>query len=248
MHGVTLDLFVFLFFYKLMFMKRMPYIYLLFLLSSLFACAQKETVLNSSEFSSFISKENVQVLDVRTAEEFETGYIKNAMLADWNQTEEFKRRITSLDKSKPVAVYCLAGGRSAKAAAFLKSEGFQVVELAGGMNAWNKAQMEVENAGKVAEMTLVEYENRIKSQGWVLVDVGAKWCPPCRQMEPIVTDFLGKNSEVQFLMVDGGKDKSVTRALNVEVMPTFILYKDGVKVWTASGIIDAEEFDNALKK
>lgn len=228
-------------------MKSLQHIGLLAMFVSLFACAQKETVLKPEDFSNYITKEHVQVLDVRTAEEFETGYIKNAMLADWNEQDEFKRRTAALDKSKPVAVYCLAGGRSAKAVQYLVSEGFNVVELAGGMNAWNKANLPVENAGNVSEMTIAEFEKLIQKEGWTLVDVGAKWCPPCRQMEPIATNFIGKHSEVKFVMVDGGKDKTVTKALNIEVMPTFILYKDGVKVWHASGIIAAEEFEKAMQ-
>lgn len=220
-------------------------IWLSCVLFSLVACAQKGSILKPENFEKLIQKENIQVLDVRTVEEFATGYIENAMLADWNDQKEFKRRTASLNKSKPLAVYCLSGGRSSRAVQYLKSEGFEVYELEGGINAWNKESKKVVNAEKQPEMSMDEFASFINIDGFVLVDVGAKWCPPCRQMEPVVNDFIEKHADVKLVMVDGGKDKSVTKSLQVEVMPTFILYKNGEKVWTKSGILNIEEFEKA---
>jgi rhodanese-related sulfurtransferase len=51
-------------------------------------------------------------LDVRTAAEYQSGYLKNALLANWNDETEFKERIIALNKNKPVYTYCLSGARS----------------------------------------------------------------------------------------------------------------------------------------
>ncbi len=227
--------------------QTLKFSWIILLFISCWACAQKESVLKPIDFEKVIQKENIQVLDVRTSEEFASGYIKNAMLADWNDPDEFQRRTASLDKKHPVAVYCLAGGRSAKAAQYLTQQGFSVYELAGGMNAWNKENLPVENASNLPEMEQEYFDNAILSQEWVLVDVGAKWCPPCRQMEPIVTDFLGNHPEIKLQIVDGGKDKKITKALEIEVMPTFILYRNGEKVWSKSGVFSIDEFEKAIK-
>ncbi len=79
---------------------------------------------NAEEFATAIAGENTQVLDVRTAGEYNSGHIKNALLADWNNKEQFEERIKYIDKNKPVYVYCLSGGRSAAAADRLKAAGF----------------------------------------------------------------------------------------------------------------------------
>ena len=57
--------------------------------------------------------DGVQLLDVRTPEEYQQGHLENAMLANWKDNEEFVRRIEAMDKSEPVYIYCLSGGRSA---------------------------------------------------------------------------------------------------------------------------------------
>ena len=52
---------------------------------------------------------NVQVLDVRTAAEYNSGHLKKSLQADWYNPEQFKDRTSNMDKSKPVYVYCQTG-------------------------------------------------------------------------------------------------------------------------------------------
>jgi rhodanese-related sulfurtransferase len=54
-------------------------------------------------------------IDVRTPQEFEGGHLENAINYDWNRTG-FQEQTSKLDKSAPVFVYCLSGGRSGAAA------------------------------------------------------------------------------------------------------------------------------------
>lgn len=83
------------------------------------------------------------ILDVRTRGEFEDGHIPGAVLIDVNESD-FKEKANSLDKSKPVFVYCAAGIRSEKAAAILKDSGFKTIyHLEDGLKAWTKAQKEL---------------------------------------------------------------------------------------------------------
>jgi len=63
-------------------------------------------------------------LDVRTAEEFKTGHIKNALQANYNNTKEFKERVQYLNKDQPIYIYCLSGVRSEYAMSELKEMGF----------------------------------------------------------------------------------------------------------------------------
>lgn len=78
------------------------------------------------------------LLDVRTPGEFSEGYISNATNIDFN-SESFKDKIATLDKSKTYFVYCLGGGRSASAAEYMRSNGFgKVYDLKGGIMAWKE--------------------------------------------------------------------------------------------------------------
>ena len=91
-------------------------------------------------FKSTLEKTNdVQLIDVRTEDEYNGGHIENALNIDWNGND-FDAQLTSLDKTKPVLVYCLSGGRSKKAAAKLNELGFkEVLELDGGYLAWSNS-------------------------------------------------------------------------------------------------------------
>jgi rhodanese-related sulfurtransferase len=108
--------------------------------------------LSANEFENTMALDsNLQLIDVRTPEEFNQGFIKNAKNVNWNGGD-FETEVTKLDKSKAVFVYCLAGGRSGEAANKLKDLGFTTIyDLKGGMNAWRNANkhIEIKNADTV---------------------------------------------------------------------------------------------------
>lgn len=93
-------------------------------------------VANPDTFEQKMTEPEVQILDVRTEGEFAEGHIQDAQNIDVLQ-DDFKEKVATLDKNKPVMVYCKMGGRSAKAAGILKEMGFtQIVDLEGGYTAW----------------------------------------------------------------------------------------------------------------
>lgn len=175
----------------------------------------------------------MQLLDVRTAGEYQTGHIKNALQADWTQNKQFVDRIQYVDKDKPVYIYCLVGGRSAAAADWMRKNGFKnVVELTGGINAWKNASKPLEGKSNETQLTVEQYWASIPKDKTTLVDFGATWCPPCVKMNPVL-DELQNNKELNFLLVkvDAGIHTDVMKALNVEPIPVFIVYKEGKEVW-----------------
>ena len=77
------------------------------------------------------------ILDVRTAEEFESGYIKGALNMDIRGGADFLASIESLDKSKSYFVYCRSGARSGQACQLMSQMGFSALyNLDGGVLAW----------------------------------------------------------------------------------------------------------------
>ncbi len=91
------------------------------------------------DFQSLIDEGEVQILDVRSQEEFEDGHIAWAVLVDVNNTDFIEKATAILDPAKPVAVYCRSGRRSARAASQLAARGFMVTNLDGGVIAWQDA-------------------------------------------------------------------------------------------------------------
>jgi rhodanese-related sulfurtransferase len=82
----------------------------------------------------------VQILDVRTKEEYAKGYIEKCRLIPCSDKDFKTRAAKELDPEKPVLVYCHSGGRSADAAVELVKLGFKDVRnLEGGIVEWRKA-------------------------------------------------------------------------------------------------------------
>ncbi len=93
-------------------------------------------VLNVAKYEKKMAQPDVQLVDVRTPEEFNEGHLENAINIDVT-ADDFDAKVASLDKEKPVMVYCKLGGRSSKAATRLKELGFKnISDLEGGITNW----------------------------------------------------------------------------------------------------------------
>ena len=94
-------------------------------------------------FAELMNNPNVVVLDVRTADEFKDGHLEGALNIDQAQSDFIQKAKKMLPSDKTIAVYCRSGRRSASAAGKLAVEGYQAVNLKGGILAWKEAQMSV---------------------------------------------------------------------------------------------------------
>ena len=114
------------------------------LFTSVNACsADAQNVLAPAAFEAKITTPNVQLVDVRTPQEFANGHLEKAQNINFNDPE-FKQKMALLDQSKPIAVYCGVGGRSGKAAKTLTELGFiEIIDLAGGITAWSAANKKI---------------------------------------------------------------------------------------------------------
>jgi rhodanese-related sulfurtransferase len=221
--------------------------------SFLMSCAQTSTstsqVLNAAAYKEAIAAKNIQVLDVRTAAEFNAGHIQNALQANWLDQKEFANRTQHLDKNLTVYVYCQVGARSASAQAALEAKGYNVINLEGGLSNWKMNGFPVEGAANTAQMSVEDLNTTTSSNKIVLVEIGGDWCPPCRKMLPVLEKLKQKPAApFYFLKVDGANDIDVMKSLNAEGLPTFILFKNGKETWRHEGLVTLEEFNAALNK
>lgn len=108
------------------------------------ASAQEKIQAQVDSFHAGISADSIQLVDVRTPEEFNSAHIEHAVLADWRNQEAFRKIVGRLDRTKPVYVYCRSGNRSNQAADWLLANGFtKVTNLEGGIIAWQEADLPV---------------------------------------------------------------------------------------------------------
>lgn len=102
--------------------------------------AQKGVVIvDASSFENLIEKGNTQLLDVRTIDEFNAGFIQGAINIDFWDPAFIDLVKETFDKSIPILIYCAGGGRSGMAANNLRKKGFNVIyDLEGGYDAYKQ--------------------------------------------------------------------------------------------------------------
>ncbi len=226
----------------------MKYLFLLMCVAGLACGSAQSQEVSVDQFAAGVKNKDVQVLDVRTPGEHQKGFIAHSLLADWMDKEEFKRRVSFLDKSRPVYVYCASGGRSSAAGKWLRNNGFtNIVELKGGFTAWKAQDQPYEAIENTGSMSKEEYKSLIGSGKTVLVDFGAPWCPPCKKMEPVLAKLekqLDKGSKLVRVNADDATE--IMKTLKVESLPTFIVYKDGKESWRKEGVASLEELKSRL--
>ena len=105
------------------------------------SCGQQDIKsVDADEFEKTISRNVVQLLDVRTEAEFREGHIASDKVKniDYRQHDFVEQADGELDKGRPVAVYCRSGRRSMDAARLLAKRGFEVINLKGGILEWQE--------------------------------------------------------------------------------------------------------------
>lgn len=85
------------------------------------------------------------ILDVRHPGEFSAGHITGATLIPLN---ELGKKISKLPRDREIICVCRSGARSGAAARQLKAQGFNAVNMSGGMLAWERNQLPVKKGGK----------------------------------------------------------------------------------------------------
>ncbi len=114
--------------------------------NSLFSCQQKGDFKSVSveEFSTIIANSDVQRLDVRTVAEYSESHIPGSININVLDKKFSAMADSTLQKDKPVALYCRSGKRSKKAAIILSENGYKVYDLNEGFEGWKKAGKEIE--------------------------------------------------------------------------------------------------------
>lgn len=231
-------------------MKNILYVTALSLSVSIFSCqntttnvGQINTTISVDEFEKKLSEDkSVQLIDVRTPEEFSQGHLKGAL--NYNiRSDDFEKQIATLDKNKPVLVYCLSGGRSSTAAGNLGEKGFkEIYNMKGGIMKWNAANKPIDNgtaSPSSGGMGLEEFTKLTNSKELVLVDYNAKWCVPCKKMAPMLDSFSEKRKDKLVLVkIDADENKDLLKEKKIEAIPVLELYKNGKLVWKHDGEID----------
>lgn len=123
-------------------MKFRQFIAVLLLQLGLFSCTGQQAGVREVSVTALAEQlqkvESMQLVDVRTPQEWAAGGIDGALQIEVTADDFEQKALQLLDKEQPVYLYCRSGGRSMKAAKILASKGFEVYNVAGGYTKWKQ--------------------------------------------------------------------------------------------------------------
>lgn len=221
---------------------------------SLSASAQGVKHVDSKTFLSLISTGDGVILDVRTQQEYSRGHLENSTLISTTD-RKFVEKVSLLQKTKPIYIYCLTGSRSYAVANYLSKSGYtNIYNLRRGLVEWQRYGYQiVQDKNPVASTskvyTTAEMNKMVTTNDLVLLDFHAPWCAPCKKMAPVI-DKLQSNYKGKAVVkkIDIEANKALQNHYQIESIPGLVLFKDGKAIWKHTGVIGYEELDSILKK
>lgn len=93
------------------------------------------------------------------------------------------------------------------------------------------------NAAGVTEVTDADFAAEVIGADLpVLVEFTADWCPPCRQMGPVLSELAFEEADrFRVVQLDVDTNPETTLAYGVLSMPTFMVFRDGEPVTSMVG-------------
>ena len=102
---------------------------------------------------------------------------------------------------------------------------------------------------KPIELNQENFEQTVKSNATVLVDLWAPWCGPCRMLSPIV-DEVAENAEelnVTVAKVNVDENLEIAQKYSVSAIPTLLVFKNGELANKSVGLVSKEEIIALVK-
>jgi len=216
----------------------------------LFSCSN-DTKLTAEKFLEGINSSKINLIDVRTYDEFASGHIPNAINIDFNNFTEFQENINLIEKDKPTYIYCLSGGRSAKAYSYLKEIGFNnLYELDGGILDWRENKFSENNLLKPTdEFNLDQFNGLLNADKLVMISFNAKWCAPCIKMKPFLEKIAEEESDnLIYYPINYDNNKGLMNELEIYSLPTINFYKNKKLVFSINEYSDEQSLKKVISK
>ncbi len=102
--------------------------------------------------------------------------------------------------------------------------------------------------GESKKLSEADFDQKvIKSKKPVLVGFGANWCAACKSMEPMIADFLKKQTnKIEFIKINVEKNPKIAARYKVMSLPILLVFSDGKVVGQTTGLVSLKELEKKL--
>jgi thioredoxin 1 len=98
------------------------------------------------------------------------------------------------------------------------------------------------------ELTKDNFEETVAGSGITLVDFWAAWCGPCRMFGPVYDRVSERHADVTFGKVDTEAQPELAGAFQISSIPTLMITKDGVVVYSEAGALPEQALEELISK
>ncbi len=100
----------------------------------------------------------------------------------------------------------------------------------------------------MATITLTEetFEATVLGEGITIIDFWAEWCGPCKMFGPVFEKVSEGHPAITFAKVDTEAQQGLAAALQIQSIPTLMLFRDGILLFNQAGALPAHSLEQIL--
>jgi len=100
----------------------------------------------------------------------------------------------------------------------------------------------------MATITLTEetFEATVLGEGITIIDFWAEWCGPCKMFGPVFEKASEGHPNIKFAKVDTEAEQGLAASLNIQSIPTLMLFRDGILLFNQAGALPAHSLEQIL--
>lgn len=109
--------------------------------------------------------------------------------------------------------------------------------------------LRAETTSTIIELNQENSKKTFDSSHFLVIDVYAEWCTPCKRLKPIFNELNAENgTQYQFAQVNAENDAAFVERFQITGFPTILFIKDGKEVGRQVGFMNKEQLLDVIKK